>query len=86
LPPLPSLIETPSAAQLASSKAMGSEWRDPRDVTPSATRTARMIRGWRSCDPLRACRQRHGDSFLGRKCPGHSPLKIGTDCCAAIEG
>jgi hypothetical protein len=41
---------------------MRSEWRDPDDLTPSASRTARMIRGWRSGDPLRACRQRHGNA------------------------
>jgi hypothetical protein len=62
LPILPSLVEDPPAAQLASGKVMCSEWRDPSDVTPSATRTARTIRGWRTGDPLRACRQRHGDA------------------------
>jgi len=60
LPRLQSLMEIPPAAQLASGKAM--KWRDPSDVTPSATRTARTIKGWRSGDPLRACRQRHGDA------------------------
>jgi hypothetical protein len=62
LPAPSSLIERPPAAQLASGKSMHSEWRDPSDVTPSATRTARTIRGWRRGDPLRACRQRHGDA------------------------
>jgi hypothetical protein len=62
LPVLPSLIENPPAAQLASGKAMRGEWHDPSDVTPSAARTARTIKGWRSGDPLRACRQRHGDA------------------------
>src|SRR5215472_218863 len=62
LPALPSLIERPPAAQLASGKAMRSEWRDPSDMTPSATRTVRTIKGWRRGDPLRACRQRHGDA------------------------
>jgi hypothetical protein len=47
---------------LASGKAMRGEWRDPGDVTPSATRTARTIKGWRRGDPLRACRQRHGEA------------------------
>jgi hypothetical protein len=84
LPSLPSLIETLPAAQLASVEVMRSEWRDPSDVTPGATRTARTIKGWRS--PLRACRRRHGDSFLGWKCPGHSRLNVGTDCCSAIWG
>jgi hypothetical protein len=62
LPALPSLIENPPAAQLAAGRVMRSEWRDPSDVTPSATRTARTIKGWRSGDPLRACRQRHGNT------------------------
>src|SRR5215472_6091286 len=62
LPALPSLIKSPPAAQLASGKAMRGEWRDPSDVTPSAARTARRINGWRNGDPLRACRQRHGDA------------------------
>jgi hypothetical protein len=62
LPILPSLIESPPTVQLASGKAMCGEWRDPGDVTPGATRTARTIKGWRSGDPLRACRQRHGDA------------------------
>jgi hypothetical protein len=63
LPALPSLMESPPAAQLASGKVMPGEWRDPSDVTPSATKTVRTIKGWRSGDPLRACRQRHGDHY-----------------------
>src|SRR5215471_16768824 len=62
LPALLSLIESPPPAQLASGKAMRDEWRDPSDVTPSATRTGRTIKGWRSGDLLRACRRRHGDA------------------------
>jgi hypothetical protein len=62
LPLLPSQIEIPPAAQLTSGKAIRGEWRDPTDATPSAARTARMIKGWRGGDPLRACRQRHGEA------------------------
>ena len=62
LPVLPSLIESPPAVQLASGKAMRSEWRDPTDVMPSAARAVKTITGYRRYCPLRRCRWRHGES------------------------
>jgi hypothetical protein len=62
LPLLPSLIESPPAAQLAGGKAMRSEWRDPTNMMPSATRTVKTITGYRRFCPLRRCRSRHGES------------------------
>jgi hypothetical protein len=41
---------------------MRAEWRDPEDVRPNATRSAREIRAFRTFDPLRWSRRRHGDA------------------------
>jgi hypothetical protein len=41
---------------------MEAHWRDPDDTTPNAARNAREVRGFRSYDPLRWSRRRHGDA------------------------
>jgi hypothetical protein len=53
--------EQPPSIQLASRKAMMAVWIDPTDTTPSAARTARTVSGYRTYDPLRKCRARHGE-------------------------
>jgi hypothetical protein len=58
---LPSL-GAPPPIRLANRSAMMAEWNDPADMAPSATRTARSIRGYRGFDPLRKCLKRHGDA------------------------
>jgi hypothetical protein len=57
--PMP-LAGLPPEHQLASGKAMRSEWTDPDDLEPNR-RVARVITGYRGFDPLRKCRMRHGD-------------------------
>jgi hypothetical protein len=59
LAPLPSL-GLPPEAQRANRRVMPGTWRDPDDVSPSAARTARMVKGWLSYCPLRRMQQRFG--------------------------
>jgi hypothetical protein len=42
-----------TATVIAPRGMMASEWRDPEDIMPSARRSPRMIKGWRTFCPLR---------------------------------
>jgi hypothetical protein len=55
------IAEAPPTAQILSRKAMKSEWPDPSDLTPNASRTARAVSGWRGFCPLRWNVKRHGE-------------------------
>jgi hypothetical protein len=59
---LPSLIaERPPEAQLAGGRVFRTEWRDPMDTLPTASRLPRTVSGFRAMCPLRKCRARHHD-------------------------
>jgi hypothetical protein len=67
IPPLASLDpDRPPDVRLAArsgpSAIVRSEWVDPDDIRPNASRTARTIVGYRSYCPLRRCRDTHGDA------------------------
>jgi hypothetical protein len=67
LPPLPSLDpnrppDVRLAARSGPSAIVRGEWRDPDDIRPNASRTARTIVGYRTYCPLRRCRDAKGDA------------------------
>ena len=51
----------PASSSTGSGKVMRGEWRDPTDITPSATRTVKTISGYRRFRPLRSRRWRDGE-------------------------
>jgi hypothetical protein len=58
LPTLPSLLAEPPPEAQRSGKVVRGTWRDPTDTAPSASRTAKEIKGWRQPCMLRWCRAR----------------------------
>jgi hypothetical protein len=59
-PPASRLVQRPGSQ----AALMGSEWRDPDDITPGARRTPRTIAGWRTYCPLRKM-SGHPNSGIG---------------------
>jgi hypothetical protein len=69
LPLLPSLAVSPPAIQLQTGKLIASEWNDPADDSPNR-RSAKVVKHYRRCCPLRLCIRRHGANA------GYSPKHL----------